>query len=179
MARTKLSIIQKRKNDQLKKAKEIFKKENGLKIARGFKDSKEYKRINRNFRKSLSRYTKKRVGDDSVFHSIKVIESGAVFYAVLSYGSRAHKIAMDQFNLVKSVKKNFKAILDFDFFGLGYSTHLEQFSFDKKMQWLYKRLITIQENEGKYPIVSAVIGKFKKETYLLIKGIDLMSPKSK
>lgn len=59
MARTRKSKIAARYNDQLEQAKEAFKQRTGKKIARGFSDSKEAKRIERNKNQALYRYEKK------------------------------------------------------------------------------------------------------------------------
>lgn len=56
MARTKRQELARRYNEQLEQAKEAYKREKGLKVARGFFDSAEAKRIQRNKRQAEYRY---------------------------------------------------------------------------------------------------------------------------
>jgi len=80
MARTKLQELQRRYRKQLKAAKNLYKARTGKKVARGFKETEEYKRITRNRDQALYRYerrkideraesavnrTKKEIGDES------------------------------------------------------------------------------------------------------------------
>lgn len=59
MAITRKNKIARRYNEQLEAAKEAYKAKRGLKVARGFFDTKEAKRIERNKRQAFYRYEKR------------------------------------------------------------------------------------------------------------------------
>lgn len=154
---------------QLDRAKEAYKKSNGLKVARGFNKSKEYKRIERNRKQTIRRFEKRIVQDftndpqpqNPVVKDFLVLDQSESFYNVLSYGGKADKFAMVQFRSEKNVHdKKFKAVLDFRKLGLGHSTHYDQFSFDSKMKWIYKRLLKMQDKNiiGSMATVTTSIG---------------------
>lgn len=193
MAKKKTTVrnISKRYVPKFERAKEDFKNRTGKLIARGFKDSPEYKRIERNERRAISRHERKvftaaadeidnldRVDElpaieetDSV-KNIEAIDQESSFYNVLSYGGKTDKLAAQMFDLNKQ-NNDFSAILDFRKDGLGMSVHKDRASFDFKMKWIYSRLLNKQKTQKMGSMgstVSTTIGDYNGNTTLIIQS---------
>lgn len=96
--------INRRYNDQVKEAKELYKASRGLKIARGFGKTKDSKRIEYNRRRALRRFDKRKV--DTV--KIEEIFAGELFYSSISYSEIGRLFDIEfGFNERKESKRNF------------------------------------------------------------------------
>lgn len=178
-------------------AKEKFKLDNNLKVARGWKASKEFKRISRNekqanyrrLRKERIDYLNQSIGtyddkglEDKIFSVIKdfkdsfsnttVYEEGAPFYNVLSYGSKGDKAAVHFFKRGKGrLGKDFFAIIDKRDIGGEKRTYNSLAQYQIAIQELYQDSVKRQSNfnmDSDGIQVSIVEGEHNKNTYLYL-----------
>jgi hypothetical protein len=125
---SKLNRLRGRYNAQEKEEKEAYKKRKGLKIAVGFKDTDEYKRIRKNKLAALRRYDIKsprrarkvaKAYQDGKFTELENIAIGESFLITLSYGSGVDKTAMTEF---KNEKLAGSTTVLFDGSRIGFGT---------------------------------------------------------
>lgn len=160
MARTKKQELQRRYREQEAAAKEKYKAEKGLKIARGFKDTKAAKRIARNEKRALTRYEDKKVvetvskqvfkfEDPSQISKFDVIVDEEFFFTELyAPPGQGDSFIINQFKLAETgTQKPVRAIIqDEDGSTTVYRT---MFEFDKAVSQLYKDLSRRQYDDWK------------------------------
>lgn len=158
MARTKKSEIQRRYREQEQAAKEAYKKEKGLKIARGFNETKAAKRIARNERRALNRYQDKKVVETverqvfrfenpSQISKFDVIVDEEFFFTELyAPPGQGDSFIINQFKLAETgTAKPVRAIIQ-DEDG-STSVYRSMFEFDRAISELYKDLSKRQYDE--------------------------------
>lgn len=174
MAITKKAEIARRYNQQLEAAKEAYKKERGLKVARGFLDSAEAKRIIRNKRQTLYRYQQKaeneaakkvltEVGqelaksdadvNDTDFSgsapgignfTAEIVVSNEIFFTALDAGKGLYQAS---FNMQATEMANQKTVGIIRFFDGGTRTYKTAFNFEKGIDRIIKDAEDLQQKE--------------------------------
>lgn len=182
MAITKLNKLRSKYNTQLKEAKNEFKQKRGLKIARGFKDSPEYKRITKNKKRALKRYDLKSPNknkklaqsyDSGRFSDITEVVSAVSYHVALSYGSRLDRAAMNAFKLAKLGDKETEVLfIDNVGLGIGRVRASTEFQFSQIMQEAYQESSDMVLNNPDFDSMSIVVdviqGDFEGNTYLTV-----------
>jgi len=157
MARTKKSEIQARYREQERQAKEAYKKEKGLKIARGFNQTRAAKKIQRNRRRAITRYKDKKLTEKvkkEVFSdpAEKISRFDVIadqeFYFKEIYSPTGDSFIVNQFRLAEAgTSKPVRAIIqDEDGSVAVYRT---LFEFELAMSRLYTELNRRQSEEWK------------------------------
>jgi hypothetical protein len=190
MARTKRQELERRYRDQLEAAKEDYKEEKGLKVARGFMDSPEAKRILRNRYQALYRYERRKAIEEAQKlekpkpgeAGPKVIADNAVFHTVLGYNSDLSRQVRNAFIekqiLVGDNKKvKLATFLNGKNIGVYYDPHQA----DEALRHLYNLALEAQAeaNDGKgegdakvYPTITALEGINADGDYLFKTNLD-------
>lgn len=192
-----LRDIKKRYKTQLDQAKENYKQEKGLKIARGFNSSPAAKKIARNERQAIYRRDRKikldrvktvvtqpKIKNDNSrrkvkvqsfedgFTNTKVWEEGAPFYNVLSYGSKADNAAVHFFKKGKGrMGKDFFAVIDKRDMGGDLRTYTSLAQYQIAIQELYGESTERQSTfdmDSDGINVSVVEGDYNNNTYLYV-----------
>lgn len=160
MARTRKQELQRRYRKQEEAAKEAYKEKNGLKIARGFSETKAAKKIARNKRRALNRYVDKKVKeivekqvfkfeDPSQISKFDVIVDEEFFFTELyAPPGQGDSFIINQFKLAETgTQKPVRAIIQ-DEDGTT-SVYRSMYEFDKAINQLYKDLSRRQYDDWK------------------------------
>lgn len=156
MARTKKQELQARYNEQYEQAKEAYKQEKGLKIARGFDKTPQARRINRNKRRAIRRYEDQRIEtvvEKKVFSvqpedvtKFNIITDEEFYFNVLySAPEEGDSLIINMFELAKSGGAPVRAIIQ-DEDGTTH-TYKSQYEFDKAVNQLYTDLMKRQQDD--------------------------------
>jgi len=157
MARTKKSEIQARYREQERQAKEAYKKEKGLKIARGFNQTRAAKKIQRNRRRAITHYKDRKL-TEKVEKQVFSVQPEKIsrfdvivdkeFYFKEIYSPTGDSFIVNQFRLAEAgTSKPVRAIIqDEDGSVTVYRT---LFEFELAMSRLYTELNKRQTDEWK------------------------------
>lgn len=194
MARTKRSKIAARYNAQLEQAKEAFKQRTGKKIARGFSDSKEAKRIERNKTQALYRYEKKQEVQTTGRKLGKIIpapgeviekqikdpklgnvrasnEADGMFFTVLTNKGanrgEGPALAMFRENEIGQAKPVKGVIIDS--VNNTKKIYSNDFAFSQGLGALYRAAASTQKATGNYPFVSVVEVETDTEVFVTVR----------
>ena len=158
MARTKKAEIARRYREQEARAKEAYKAEKGLKIARGFKATRTARNIKRNKGRALNRYEEKKLttriekdifslSSNKITKFDNIVDQEFYFTELYAPPGQGDSFIINQFKLAESgqTAKPVRAIIqDEDGSTTVYKT---MFEFDKAINRLYKDLNDRQRNE--------------------------------
>jgi len=160
MARTKKQELQRRYREQEKQAKEAYKAEKGLKIARGFNNTKAAKRIERNKTRSLRRYEDKKIVEEVEKKVFKfedpkqitkfdvIVDEEFFFTELYAPPGQGDSFIINQFKLAETGNtKPVRAIIQ-DEDG-STTTYKTMFEFDKAISKLYQELSKRQYEDWK------------------------------
>jgi len=160
MAQTITNKIRAKYNQDEARYKQEYAEKNGT--LRGYKNSDEKKKWQKNKRRALLNYSRQVQGTRAVklpATNIQVIASGMPFFSVLSYGSETEKIAMEVFRIEKSVSKNPIAIIDATAVGGEVEHFFTIYEYQKGMKKAYKLARKEQGKSKSYPTVTVLAGK--------------------
>jgi len=193
MAVTKRNQILARYNRQLEERKEVYKQRTGKKIARGFSDTPEAKRIERNKQQAIYRYEKakqakeaEKLGellpppgdtdtkqvDDPKLGPIEVrVEEDGMFWTVLGndIGSSGAVAAFRE-NEMASGKK-VRGIIQNDVEGSA-NQYFSDTTFQLGLGALYRRANELQKKNSKYYFVSVVETETDNEIFVTVRLYD-------
>lgn len=193
MAVTRRNKLAARYNQQLEQAKEAYKQRTGKKIARGFSDTPEAKRIERNKAQAIYRYEKakqtkeaERLGEllpppgqtgtkqieDKKLGNIDVrVEADGMFWTVLGNDIGAGPaVAAFRENEMASGKK-VRGIIQNDVEGTS-GQYFSDTTFQMGLGALYRRANELQEKNSKYYFVSVVETETDDEIFLTVRLYD-------
>ncbi len=193
MAVTKRNQILARYNRQLEERKEIYKQETGKKIARGFSDTPEAKRIERNKQQAIYRYEKakqakeaeklgellpppgqtgtKQIKDKKLGNIDVRVEADGMFWTVLGNNiGNSDVLSAFRENEIASGKK-VRGIIQNDIEGSANQYFLDT-TFQLGLGALYRRANELQDKNSKYYFVSVVETETKNEIYLTVRLYD-------
>lgn len=148
-----------------------------LPTARGWKKSKEYKRILRNEKQATYRLKKKReaaIIERDDFEIKNIVANEELLHMALNPRGAQNDTIIDLYDSEKN--RGGQVVASISDFDGNLSTYSSTYAFDKAIQELYRIGAKIQEDTGKYPIVSATVSKEKGITYYIVEaslsGID-------
>jgi hypothetical protein len=152
----KLTLKQKRRYKKIEKElKEKYKKRKGLKIARGFKKSEEYKQLQKNIRNTIYRNKRKAIQKKGI--GIAQIEKGTIlndrdlFFSALPYGNETEVSITNMFReeAVLGGKKPVVIIKDLDGKKNTYTT---EYTAIQALSDLYIQASNAQSASGRTPV---------------------------
>lgn len=193
MAATKRNQILARYNRQLEERKEIYKQETGKKIARGFSDTPEAKRIERNKQQAIYRYEKakqakeaeklgellpppgqtgtKQIEDKKLGNIDVRVEADGMFWTVLGNNiGNSDVVAAFRENEMASGKK-VRGIIQNDVEGTA-GQYFSDTTFQMGLGALYRRANELQEKNSKYYFVSVVETETDDEIFSTVRLYD-------
>jgi len=195
MAVTRRNKLAARYNQQLEQAKEAYKQRTGKKIARGFSETPEAKRIKANKQQAIYRYEKakqakeaEKLGEllpppgqtgtkqiqDKKLGKIDVrVEADGIFWTVLGNNIGAGPaVAAFRENEMASGKK-VRGVIQNDVEGSG-NQYFSDTTFQMGLGALYRRANELQEKAGRsdFPFVSVVETETDDEIFLTVRLYD-------
>lgn len=189
-----LNQLRQKYNILEEKARENYLNETGLKIARGFKDTDEYKDIQR--RKNWAVRRKKRIESKAkaveIFKSepdgapmesdeltevqkeagvkgLTWIAENELFYNALSYGGKNLKVIQDTYNDLTGQGKEVTVVVFSYPSDVPVSTTTET-SFLLEIEKLYASLMDAEEKEEKYPTVDIINYSFQGHSVISVRA---------
>lgn len=177
MKRLSLKEVQQRYNTKLELAKEKFKSEKNLTVARGFKDSPEFKKISTSKKNAVKRKIKqintgvstalfnnynqtnqkpttsnraKLAKQSGITSPVFWIADHEIFYLVLSYGGKVKLVQSEKEKLENQGKEVTVTV----FYPNGSSvTTTNEAVFLHNIETLYTQLVELEDKTSKYPLV--------------------------
>jgi len=193
MAVTRRNKLAARYNQQLRQAKQAYKQRTGKKIARGFSETPEAKRIERNKQQAIYRYEKakqakeaeklgellpppgqtgtKQIQDKKLGNIDVRVEADGMFWTVLGNNiGNSDVVSAFRENEMASGKK-VRGIIQNDVEGSA-GQYFSDTTFQMGLGALYRRANELQEKNSKYYFVSVVETETDDEIFLTVRLYD-------